>query len=89
MTIWCEDLTTSSLEAVLQFQGDNRAWSKDLRRETLCLVNSRLANEISLEDYLTARKLTQENAVEGQRRASLLDARIFRARKESLRLAPV
>jgi len=89
MPIWCEDLATSSMEDVLQFQADNRAWSKDLRRETLCLVNSRLANEISLEDYLTTRKLTQENAVECQRRANILDARIFRARKESLRLAPV
>jgi hypothetical protein len=43
MAIWREDLATSSMEDILQFQADNRAWSKDLRRETLSLVNSRLS----------------------------------------------
>lgn len=90
MPIWCEDdLATSSLEDVFQFQADNRAWSKDLRREKITLVNSRLANEISLADYLTTRKLAQEHAIECQRRASILDALIFRARRESLGLAEV
>jgi hypothetical protein len=82
MPLWCEDdVAISSLEEVFQFQADNRAWSKELRRQSNCLVNSRLADEISLADYLTARRIGQENGVECQRRTNILNTRIFRARK--------
>ena len=78
MSVWCEDFATSSLEEVLEWQAENRAWSKELRRRTNVLVNSRLANEISLDDYLANRKLAHEHAAECRRRADILDAQIMR-----------
>jgi hypothetical protein len=78
MPVWCEDFATSSLEEVLRWQAENRAWSKELRRRTNVLVNSRLANEISLADYLENRKLAHEHAAECRRRADILDAQIVR-----------
>ena len=78
MTVWCEDFATSSLEEVLAWQAENRAWSKELRLKTNSLVNSRLANEISLDDYLATRKLVHEDSAECLRRAALLDVQIMR-----------
>jgi hypothetical protein len=78
MPVWCEDFVASSLEEVLQSQAENRAWSKELRRRTNVLVNSRLANQISLDDYLADRKLAHEDAAECRRRANILDVQIMR-----------
>jgi len=76
MSPWREDLLTSTLEEILGWQDENRAWSKDLRRKVNALVNSRLANEISLSDYLANRKLAHEDAAECRRRAAILDAQM-------------
>ncbi|MCU1338730.1 MAG: hypothetical protein JWO19_4311 [Bryobacterales bacterium] len=62
----------------MQYQTENRAWSKQLRDRGNALVNSRLANEISQEDYLASRKIAREDALECQRRAAILDAQIAR-----------
>jgi len=76
MSPWREDLLTSTLEEILGWQDENRAWSKDLRRKVNALVNSRLANEISLSDYVANRKLAHEDAAECRRRAAILDAQM-------------
>ena len=76
MSLWREDFSTSSLEEVLQSQAENRVWSKDLRRRTNDLVNSRLAKEISQADYLSNRRLAHEDATECRRRAVILQAAI-------------
>jgi hypothetical protein len=68
MLLWRDDFSTSSLEEVLKYQIENRAWSKELRGRSTALVNSRLANEISQADYLVSR----------QRRAAILEAHIAR-----------
>jgi hypothetical protein len=78
MPTWRDDLSNSSLEEVLRYQLENRAWSKELRFRSSALVNSRLANEISQADYLTSRKLAREDAEECQRRAAILDTHITR-----------
>jgi hypothetical protein len=78
MLLWRDDFSTSSLEEILKYQIENRAWSKELRGRSNALVNSRLANEISQADYLTNRKLTREEAEECQRRAAILDSQIAR-----------
>jgi len=62
----------------LKYQLENRAWNKELRNLTTALVNRRLANEISQDDYLTNRKIALENSVECQRRAAVLDSQIAR-----------
>jgi len=79
MLPWRDDLSTSTLEEVLRYQIENRAWSKELRFRSAALVNSRLANEISQEDYLASRKLTREETAECQRRAAILDSQIARS----------
>jgi len=79
MLLWRDDFSTSTLEEVLRYQIENRAWSKELRFRSSTLVNKRLANEISQDDYLVNRKLTREEAEECQRRAAILDTQIARA----------
>ena len=78
MLVWHDDFSTSSLEEVLKYQSENRAWSKELRFRSNALVNSRLANEITQADYLTNRTLTRQDAVECQRRAAILESYIAR-----------
>ena len=78
MPQWSEDLSECSLEEVLRSQAENRAWSKELRRKNNDLVNSRLAKNISQEDYAADRKLVQGEAVECQRRANIIDTHIVR-----------
>ncbi len=78
MLLWRDDFSASDLEEILQYQSENRAWSKALRGRSVALVNSRLANEISLADYLADRKLALEDAVECRRRAAILDSQIAR-----------
>ena len=78
MLAWHDDFSTSSLEEVLKYQSENRAWSKELRFRSNALVNSRLANEITQADYLTNRTLTRQDAVECQRRAAILESYIAR-----------
>jgi len=78
MLLWRDDFSNSSLEEVLQYQTENRAWSKELRSRSNALVNSRLANEISQADYLTTRDRARQDAVECQRRAAILDSHIAR-----------
>jgi hypothetical protein len=76
MRPWSEDFSGCGLEEILQWQAENRAWSRELRRKTNSLVNSRLAKEISQDDYLASRKLAHEEAAECQRRATILDTQI-------------
>jgi hypothetical protein len=77
MQLWCEDFSTFSLDEVFQRQVENRLWSKELRRKNNALVNSRLANEITLVDYQVERKLVGEETAECRRRASMLEAQII------------
>jgi hypothetical protein len=77
MSVWLEDFSTCTLQEVLGWQAENRAWSKELRRKNNCLVNSRLANEITQADYLENRKIAHEEALECRRRANILDAQLM------------
>ena len=76
MQLWPDDFSTITLEEILRYQLENRAWSKELRGRSNVLVNKRLANEITQDDYLTNRKLTRQEAEECQRRAAILDSQI-------------
>jgi len=78
MQLWPDDFSTVTLEEILRYQLENRAWSKELRLRSSVLVNKRLANEITQDDYLTNRKLTRQEAEECQRRAAILDSQISR-----------
>jgi hypothetical protein len=78
MSSWPEDFSACTLKEVLGWQAENRAWNKELRLKTNSLVNSRLAKNISQDDYLATRKLVHEDAAECRRRANILDAQITR-----------
>ena len=78
MSSWPDDFSTCSLKEVLGWQAENRAWNKELRLKTNSLVNSRLAKNITQDDYLATRKLVHDETVECRRRANLLDAQIAR-----------
>ena len=84
MSPWCDDLSTASLQEVLESQVENRAWSKELRRKTSELVNSRLAKDISQADYQANRKLADADATECQRRANMLNEHVVRHTSGSL-----
>jgi hypothetical protein len=80
MSLWPEDFTTCSLEEVLAWLAENRAWGKELRTRTNSLVNSRLAKVITQDDYLATRQRTHEEAAECRRRATILDQQIAQRR---------
>ena len=76
MRPWPEDFSGFPLDEILRSQIENRAWSKELRRKTNDLVNSRLAKNISQADYAADRKVVQDDATECRRRATILDTQI-------------
>ncbi|MEO7142685.1 MAG: hypothetical protein ABI165_04205 [Bryobacteraceae bacterium] len=76
MPLWSGDFSLSSLDEIVKSQSENRAWSKELRLKTTALVNSRLAKQISQDEYALNRKLTHEQAAECQRRAMILSNEI-------------
>ena len=78
MPSWPEDFSTCSLKEVLGWQAENRAWNKELRLKTNTLVNSRLAKNISQDDYLATRKQVHEESTECKRRANIIEAQIAR-----------
>jgi hypothetical protein len=79
MLLWRDDFSTLTLEEVLRYQLENRAWSKELRFRSTELVNKRLSNQITQDDYLVNRKIARQEAEECQRRAAILDSRITRS----------
>jgi hypothetical protein len=85
MSLWREDFSSSSLEEVLETQAENRVWSKELRRKANALVNSRLAKDISQDDYLSTRHLAGEEAAECRRRAMILLSQLARRTGSPLR----
>lgn len=72
MAVWNENLANHPLEELLVSQSENRAWSKELRFGNSTLVASRLAKQISLEQYTTTRKQINEDMLECRRRAGIL-----------------
>lgn len=69
MEVWSEDLSMCSLEEILRTQSENRAWNKELRGRTNALLNSRVAKQISHEEYAANRQLGVADEVECKRRA--------------------
>ncbi len=72
MSTWPKDFLTCTPEELYAWRTENMAWSHELRRRSNALVNSRLANEITFEDYVAKRKLTELEAAECRRRAAIL-----------------
>ena len=76
MPFWPEKIEERSLEEMFRLQAENRAWSKQLRLEAQALVNTRLAKNISMEEYSASRLLAAQNTAECRRRAETLTREI-------------
>ena len=74
--LWSDDLSGRSLEDLLRAAIENRAWNQSLRLETMKLVNSRLAKQISLETYAASRRIANDDAAECRRRKAILENEI-------------
>lgn len=70
--IFPENIATRSLDELFAMQAENRAWNKQLRTLTSSLVNTRLAKNISLEDYAATRRQAAQDAEECKRRSMAL-----------------
>jgi len=69
---WTDDLSEHSRAEILRCDTENRAWNKALRGRAAALVNTRLAKEISQEEYAISRRRVIANAAECKRRGALL-----------------
>lgn len=74
--VWSDDLSGRSLEDLLRAEAENRAWNQSLRLEKMELVNRRLAQQVSLEEYRTSRQTASHDIAECQRRKALLEISI-------------
>jgi hypothetical protein len=72
MPFWPDDLSGLSQQAVLNYMVENRAWNKRLREGTVALVNTRLANTITQEEYASNRERANQDVAECFRRARML-----------------
>ena len=67
-----QDLAKLSLEEILEFLAENRAWKKRLREGTAALVNARLAKAITREEYAASRERANDDSAECKRREEML-----------------
>ena len=72
MDSWPEDLSMNTLQEVIGFEALNQASSKGVRVRTRAMVNSKLAGEISRDEYLLRRTLARNDTAECKRRRKLL-----------------
>jgi hypothetical protein len=70
--LWPENISAHSLDEIFAMQAENRAWNKELRALASALVNTRLAKNISMEDYMASRQQATRDAAECKRRAMAL-----------------
>ena len=83
--LWTDDLTGRSIIEIMRSDTENRAWNKALRCRVAALVNSRLAKQISLEEYAISRQRENENAAECRRRGAILISEMSSRNRLSLR----
>ena len=72
MPISADELSMLSEAEATRMRLENRAWSKELRRSMTALVNSRMAHQISHEEYLASRKAGLDEKAECERRMAVL-----------------
>ena len=72
MPKWPENVAERSLDELFLLQAENRAWNKQLRTRATALVNTRLAKDISMEDYTASRLNAASETDECKRRAMIL-----------------
>jgi hypothetical protein len=72
MPLFPENISACDLDEIFAMQAENRAWNKELRSLASALVNTRLAKNISMEEYTASRQHATHEAAECKRRAMAL-----------------
>ena len=67
-----ESLSTLSNTEVVLLQDENRQWNKNLRQRMADLVDTRMAQQISYEEYTATRKATKDEAAECEEQLTVL-----------------
>ena len=75
---WLNDFATCTLENVISSRESNNAWSNELRLRINALMDSKLASEISQEEYASKRKIANEEVAECKRRKLVLAHEMWR-----------
>jgi len=73
-----ESLPTLSNDEVAGLQDENRQWSKDLRQRMAELVDNRMTQQISFEEYTASRKAAKDEAAECEQQLSVLRTEMAR-----------
>jgi hypothetical protein len=76
MPMSTDELSALSDADVLNLQIQNRNWGKDIRRSLAELVDSRLANLISHEEYTVSRQAAKVHRTECERMITALSAEL-------------
>jgi hypothetical protein len=72
MQCWTEDISKCTSEEISRVHGENRAWYKEIRRKANAMVESRLAKEMDLDEYVEKRKVSNAEVTECARRARVI-----------------
>ncbi len=73
-----DELSTLSDVEVIGLQFENREWGRVLRQRLADLVSSRMANEITFEEYSASRTVAKGDRAECDRRTAALSAEMRR-----------
>ena len=76
MPEWPENLSGLNLDELQRLRAENRALAKEIRLKSATLINSRLAKQVSLEDYVASRQIGNDTAAECKRRAIAIENEI-------------
>jgi hypothetical protein len=82
--VWSDDFSGHSLAEVMTMEAENRAWHRTLRLQVTALVDSRLAKQMSQQEYSIRRVSALADASECKRRGRILVHEI-RSRGEGIR----
>ncbi len=80
MPLWCENVSECTLDEVASLRNENRAWHKELRRQTGVLVDGKLAKRIGQEEYVAERTVANAAIAECQRRGRIIASEIMNRR---------
>ena len=73
MPISADEVSMLSDAEIIRLRIETRAWSREIRRCMAELVNSRMAKQISHEEYTVSRAAAMDERTECDRRAALLN----------------
>lgn len=80
---WSGDFSTSSLGDVVRWQNENTALAKQLRQDKKTAVTSRLAKQISFDEYQSRTSIADVNLAECKRRRQIIIDELIRRQPQN------